>query len=195
MGMWGTSKARRGIAAVALAAGLTLSVAGCSFGGDDDDPSSGSSETAEENGNADGGQEANGEEVPQDPIAEVKNRGDVALRVMELKRDSGGFVTLNGEIENTGSETYSEASLWGGSEEGADKTSLMGATLVDKSGKKRYYVLRDTEKRCLCTSGIQLVEPEQAIPIYIQFPAPPEDTQEVEFQLPTFPPTTLEISD
>lgn len=193
MSMWGTSRARRAVAAVALAAGLALTAAACG-GGDDDGKTSESPAAQDKNGQEGGGQEVGEADVPEEPVAEVKNQAGVVLGVMELQRDSGGFVTMNGELENTGEADYLDTHLWSGSEQGVDKTSLMGATLVDTDGKKRYYALRDTGKRCLCTSGLTLLEAGKTVPVYIQFPAPPDETTEVEFQLPTFPPVTIEIT-
>ncbi len=199
MSMWGTSRARRAVAAVALAAGLALTAAGCG-GGDDGDSGDKPSESSEASGGADSdgkgdGRQDEDEEIPSEPIAEVKNKEDIVLRVLELKRDGGGFVTLNGELENTGAEDFLHIQDFSGREEGADKSSLMGATFVDPDGKKRYYALRDTEMRCLCTSGIASIDAGESLTVYIQFPAPPDDVTEVEFQLPSFPPATLEISE
>jgi hypothetical protein len=73
--------------------------------------------------------------------------------------------------------------------------SLAGAVLVDEAGKKRYYVLRDTDGRCLCTMGLVDVEPEQTLPFFAQFPSPPAATTEVEFELPTMPPAKITISE
>ncbi|MFW6694818.1 hypothetical protein [Streptomyces sp. MAR4 CNX-425] len=181
---------------MALAAGLALTAA-CGSGddGDEGEKSSESSAAQDKNGQEDAGKEGGGEDVPEEPIAEVKNQAGVVLGVMELQRDSGGFVTLNGELENTGDGDYIDTHLWAGSEQGVDKTSLMGATLVDPDGKKRYYALRDTDKRCLCTAGLTILEAGRTVPVYIQFPAPPDETTEVEFQLPTFPPVTVEITE
>jgi len=72
--------------------------------------------------------------------------------------------------------------------------SFGGATLVDPKGKKRYYVLRDTDGRPLTTTGVQSVKPGETIPVFMQFPAPPSNTSEVSFQLPTFPTATISIS-
>jgi hypothetical protein len=66
--------------------------------------------------------------------------------------------------------------------------------LIDRTGKKRYYVLRDTDGRCLCTTGVSRVKGGAAIPFFVQFPAPPTSTTEVEFNLPTFASATIKIS-
>ncbi|WP_419997458.1 hypothetical protein [Streptomyces boninensis] len=196
MSMWRMAKAGRGVAVVLLAAGLTVSAAGCGGGGGDDgDKKSGSSESSKGGGTAGGqeGDKAGGQD--EEPVAEIKSKGGVELRVFELKRDSGGFVTVNGQMKNTSSKPFTDTANWGGIEEGMGGNSLAGASLVDKSGKKRYYVLRDTEKRCLCTSGIVTLDAGEELDVYIQFPAPPTKTKEIEFQLPTFPPTAIPISD
>ncbi|MFF0486375.1 hypothetical protein [Streptomyces sp. NPDC004435] len=73
-------------------------------------------------------------------------------------------------------------------------TSLGGATLVDSVGKKRYYVLRDTDGRPLTTTNLDSLGPGKSTAVFMQFPAPPASTTEVSFQLPTFEPATLKLS-
>lgn len=72
--------------------------------------------------------------------------------------------------------------------------SLGGATLVDAVGKKRYYVLRDTDGRPLTTTGLGIVSGGDSVEVFMQFPAPPASTTDVSFQLPTFEPATLKLS-
>ncbi|MEU8351500.1 hypothetical protein AB0C60_19085, partial [Streptomyces sp. NPDC048845] len=109
---------------------------------------------------------------------------------------AGGFVTVNGVVKNSGDKAYFDTPQWRGNEQEivSNGYSLGGAALVDQQGKKRYYVLRDTEGRCLCTTGITKVEPGEEVAIFAQFPAPPEGTEQVEFTLPTFDAATVEIS-
>ncbi|MGW0362231.1 hypothetical protein [Streptomyces sp. NPDC002990] len=118
----------------------------------------------------------------------------MTLSINSMRRDPGGFLTVNGQIKNTGSESFAGTSAWRGTELKGSGESVAGATLVDKAGKKRYYVLRDTEARCLCTTGISSVDPGQVIPFFAQFPAPPTTTTEVDFNLPTFATATVKIS-
>lgn len=60
---------------------------------------------------------------------------------------------------------------------------------MDKAGKKKYLILRDTQGRCLCTKfeggG---VDAGQSADWYAQFPAPPEGTTKVDFQVGDMPP-------
>jgi hypothetical protein len=72
---------------------------------------------------------------------------------------------------------------------------MAGAKLVDKQGRKRYYILRDTEGRCLCTKFTLGVEGGKTADWYAQFPAPPEGHDEVDFQIADMPPATITISE
>ncbi|MFD6530088.1 hypothetical protein [Streptomyces sp. NPDC060184] len=192
---------RRAVAAVSAAAALVLVLSGC--GGDEGDggteegapPVSASATPSSEDK---GGQQdtAAGENVDPDvKLAEVRGRG-TTLVINQVVRDSGGFLTVQGEIKNV-SDRVQNSSGWAGIESsvsGSNPNSVAGATLVDKTGKKRYYVLRDTESRCLCTTGIAPLVVGASIPIFMQFPAPPATTTEVDFTLPTFATTSLKIS-
>ncbi|WP_406366339.1 hypothetical protein [Streptomyces sp. NBC_01546] len=118
----------------------------------------------------------------------------MALVINSAARDAGGFLTVSGQLKNNGSQPFVGTSAWRGNELTSSGESVAGATLVDKAGKKRYYVLRDTDGRCLCTTGISSVAAGQTVPIFVQFPAPPANTAEVEFSLPTFATATIKIS-
>ena len=188
-----TSKARRRMAAVAIAAGLALAVAGCSS----DDPKPESSSSAEPtSGQQNGGSQKDPEQA-QEVLAKLKGANGVVLTINSAVRDSGGFVTVNGQLENASGESV-RTSVWRGDESEVLKhgSSLAGATLVDSQSKKRYFVLRDTEGRPLTTTfdGTRMDAGEK-LPVFMQFPAPPASTTAVNFQLATFPATDLEISE
>ncbi|MEU7600432.1 hypothetical protein [Streptomyces sp. NPDC041003] len=118
----------------------------------------------------------------------------MVLTINSATRDAGGFLTVNGQLKNNGKESFVGTAAWRGNELTQSGESVAGATLVDKAAKKRYYVLRDTDGRCLCTTGISSVGAGQTVPIFIQFPAPPANTTEVEFSLPTFATAVVKVS-
>lgn len=194
-----TTRSRRVAAAVSMAAVLTLAVAAC--GGDSggetkDSGSSSSSKPAEEDKGAGEDTSAGDDVDPNVKLAEVQGQGGLKLVVNQVKRDSGGFLTVQGEIKNESDQSRNSAG-WAGSElslVSKNPNSVAGAALVDKVGKKRYYILRDTEGRCLCTTGILPLQPGKSTPVFMQFPAPPEGTAEVDFILPTFGTASLKIS-
>ncbi|MBL1099103.1 hypothetical protein [Streptomyces coffeae] len=195
MSMRHTTKARRGAAALALAAGLALAVGGCGSGDDGDgkkpdDDSPPKSTAAKDDGRA---QEPAADSSKS--IGELKGPNGVEVTLHSAVRDSGGFVTVSGTLTNRGSEMFF-ALNWSSKEQelAKSRSSLSGASLIDKAGKKRYLVLRDTDGLCLCTTGLSGIKPNESRPVFAQFPAPPKDVKEVDFQIPTMPSVSIELS-
>lgn len=193
-----TTKARRGATAVVMAAALALAVAGC--GGDDGGGTTAKTPSSEESGSSDGKQEdtAAGEQTdPNAKLAVLKGADSMEYTVTSVVRDSGGFVTVTGQMKNVGSDTFRSVSRWRGNEKEillGSGDAVSGGTLVDQLGKKRYYVLRDTEGRCLCSTGISKVEAGKSVPVFMQFPAPPEGTDQVNLSIPSFDSVAIKIS-
>ncbi|MFD3777006.1 hypothetical protein [Streptomyces sp. NPDC058612] len=185
----------RGGAAVAVAAVLVLALAGCGDDGQGKTPQG--APTADKNpGSAAQPQPSASSQssAPPQVLAKVNGEAGVVLSVHAVAREAGGFVTVSGQIENTGDKPFANTAAWRGTELKTSGVSVAGVTLVDKVGKKRYYVLRDTDGRCLCTTGVVIIEAGQSVPFFAQFPAPPATTSEIEFNFPTFTPATLKIS-
>ncbi|WP_043679685.1 hypothetical protein [Streptomyces xylophagus] len=187
-----TAKARRGTVALALAAGLALGVAGCGGSGDDGKKPDTSASASKSAGSDPSSQEGQSET----PLAELQGADGLLLQITSATRDSGGFVTVNGTLKNDGDKVVTVPAQVSGDETEiiAHGISLGGATLVDSKGKKRYYVLRDTEGRPLTTTGLGNLEAGQTLPVFMQFPAPPTGTTDVTIQLPTFASGTIKIS-
>ncbi|MFI1562620.1 hypothetical protein ACH4ZX_06025 [Streptomyces sp. NPDC020490] len=185
-----TAKARRRVVALTVAAGLALGVAGCGGGSDDKKPEASASASKG------GGSDPNPQEGTDEPLAELKGESGLILKITSATRDSGGFITVNGEVKNDGSEATRIPIRTQGDETEIIRhgSSLGGATLVDSSTKKRYYVLRDTDGRPLTTTDMPRIKAGDSIPVFMQFPAPPSSTAEVTFQLPTFASATIKIS-
>ncbi|MFF2129950.1 hypothetical protein ACFVW1_32135 [Streptomyces olivochromogenes] len=189
-----TMKGRRALAAVAITTGLLLTVSGCG-GGDGGDKPSGTSTSQSSKG---GGSKPQASPTPsqETALAEVKG-GDITLTIASAVRDQGGYVTVSGKVTNGGGQFWI-ASNWRGDERelSGNGASLAGASLIDSKGKKKYLVLRDTQGRCLCTKfdggG---VEAGQSADWFAQFPAPPADTTNVDFQVGSMPPASIQISD
>lgn len=185
----------RGGAAVAVAAVMALTLAGC--GGGDDAKSKDSQQPSAPQSQGTGSQTAPSQgqsSAPPQVIATADGANGMVLTINSATRDAGGFLTVNGQLKNNGKESFVGTAAWRGNELTQSGESVAGATLVDKAAKKRYYVLRDTDGRCLCTTGISSVGAGQTVPIFIQFPAPPANTTEVEFSLPTFATAVVKVS-
>ncbi|MEV0737507.1 hypothetical protein AB0I51_16335 [Streptomyces sp. NPDC050549] len=192
MRIWFTSTARRGTVALAVAAGLALGAAGCGSGGDDKRPDTSASASKSSGGSDPSAQEGQSDE----PLAELKGSNGLLLQLTSAQRDSGGFVTVNGDLKNDGDKTLVIPSALSGNETEIIKNgpSLGGATLIDSKSKKRYYVLRDTDGRPLTTTGFTTIKAGDSLDVFMQFPAPPSSTTEVSFELPTFSVGTIKIS-
>ncbi|MFB6520036.1 hypothetical protein [Streptomyces sp. NPDC056401] len=185
----------RGGAAVAVAAVLALALAGC--GGGDDKSKEPQSSAAPNQGASPQKTTPSSSGAPTGPvevIATSKGPASLSLEITSAERDADGYLTVSGQIKNTGSDAFVRTSEWNGTEKNASPASIAGATLVDSVGKKRYYVLRDTEGRCACTTGLSRVGAGESVPFFAQFPAPPQTTTEVVFGLPTFAAATVKIS-
>lgn len=186
-----TTKARKGMVAATVAAGLALGMAGCG-GGDGDKKPDATTSASKGSGSNPSAQEGQSDE----PLAELRGPDGLILDITSAERDSGGFVTVNADLKNDGSKTAIISSQLTGNETEIMKNgqSFGGATLVDSKGKKRYYVLRDTDGRPLTTTGITTIKAGDTKVVFMQFPAPPVTTTEVSFELPTFSVGTIKIS-
>ncbi|MBZ6286221.1 hypothetical protein [Streptomyces olivaceus] len=187
-----TTRARGGLAAWSVAMALAFGLVGCGSGGGDDEKPKAAASASKEDGSAPSAQEGTAEE----PLAELKGSEGLSLRITSAEKDAGGFVTVNGELKNDADKSVAIPSALSGNETEIVRNgrSLGGATLVDSKSKKRYYVLRDTEGRPLTTSGFSTMKAGDRLAVFMQFPAPPADTTEVTFQLPTFASATISIS-
>ncbi|AYN39676.1 hypothetical protein D9753_12915 [Streptomyces dangxiongensis] len=187
-----TAKVRRGMVAWSVAAGLAVGATGCGGSGGHDEKPHSSASASQATGSGPSAQEGQSDE----PLAEVKGSDGLLLRITSAQRDTGGFVTVNGTLKNDGAGSVVVPSALSGNETEILRNgrSLGGATLIDPRGKKRYYVLRDTEGRPLTTTGFSTLRAGDSLAVFMQFPAPPANATEVDFQLPTFSSATIKIS-
>ncbi|GLX17832.1 hypothetical protein [Streptomyces lavendulae] len=187
-------KVRGGVAAVAAVV-LAITVAGCG-GGDDKPKAAPGPSPAKSQGDSSKPQAPSGEPkpAPTEVLATVNGEQGMTLTINSAVRDAGGFLTISGQLKNTGSQAFGSTAAWRGNELNSSGSSVAGVTLVDKAGKKRYYVLRDTEGRCLCTTGLTIIEAGQTVPFFAQFPVPPTSTNQVDFNMPTFATATVKLS-
>ncbi|MBV2357697.1 hypothetical protein KUM39_25640 [Streptomyces sp. J2-1] len=193
MSMRGTGKVTRRAVALTTVVGLAFGAVACGSGGDDDarKPEHKASRSAS------GGSGPSTQEGQSDtPLAEMKGSDGLLLRITSVQRDSGGFVTVNGDLKNDGADVVVVPAALSGNETEVIRNgrSLGGATLVDPKGRKRYYVLRDTEGRPLTTTGFSTIKSGADLAVFMQFPAPPDGTSEVQFEMPTFATATIKIS-
>ncbi|MFF6993471.1 hypothetical protein ACFY93_00695 [Streptomyces sp. NPDC008313] len=190
-----TMRSRRTLSAVAVTAGLLLTVSGCG-GGEGGKSDKGTSSSSPSKSRSDAGEKDSETAEPDTVLAEVKGEDGLTLAVTSAKRDQGGYVTVQGTVTNNTDSIWVAAS-WRGDERELSKNgaSIAGASLIDQSGKKKYLILRDTSGRCLCTQFSGGVRQGATADWFAQFPAPPEGTSKVDFQVGGMPPASIEISE
>jgi hypothetical protein len=108
----------------------------------------------------------------------------VRAEVTELKRASGGTINLKFVIVNESDGSFDSRSRLMGEE----YASVDGITLIDPVGKKKYFVVRDTEKHCVCSRNVNNVGKKSRSNLWAKFPAPPEDVQKISVTIPHFQP-------
>jgi hypothetical protein len=195
MGTREIGKLLRGLAAAAMTATLAFTLTAC--GGEDKAPDSNSS-TQPSGGEGAEEKEATSDSGSEDGrvLATINGAGGVKTVVTSAVRDQGGFVTVKGRIENTGDRAYMFDGWATGDQDFTGKgPSVGGMTLVDQKGKKRYFILRDTDNNCLCTMFPTGVGAGETADFFAQFPAPPAGTTEVDLQVPTMSSATIQITD
>ncbi|MFJ8034733.1 hypothetical protein [Streptomyces sp. NPDC096032] len=133
---------------------------------------------------------------PVKPLAVLTGQHHLALTLLSARRSPHGAVTVRGLLKNTGKDLVVVPAELRGNETAVLKNgpSLAGATLVDFTGGKRYYVLRDTDARPLTTTGLSQLQGGESVPVFVQFPAPPASTSRVDFELPLFDSATITLS-
>jgi hypothetical protein len=184
------------MAVAVWAAAAVLVLAGCGSGsGKSKDAASATSSAADDKSSA-ARDSATPSSDPSQILATLTGEQNIEVTIDSAIRDTGGFVTVKGTVTNNGTAPFNAVS-WRGTEVALAQSgpSVAGAVLVDEAGKKRYYVLRDTEGKCLCTMGLVGIQPKETRPFFAQFPAPPASTTEVDFELPTMPPAKIQISE
>lgn len=130
------------------------------------------------------------------PLAQLKGVNGLALSLTSATRDQAGYLTIHATLRNNANHTTVVPAELRGTEKAVVKTgqSLAGATLVDFTEDKRYYVLRDTDDRPLTTTGLNTLKAGESVRVFMQFPAPPASTTTVDFQLPLFDTATIKIT-
>ncbi|WLQ64448.1 hypothetical protein [Streptomyces glycanivorans] len=181
------------VAAAAVAMAVVLTACGGDDGADEPEskPQGSSSSSSEQESEKPAPDEVDESQI----LATVKGSNGVEVVVNSAARESGGFVTVKGTVTNGSEQSFSADGWQGGEQELVNNhASVAGASLVDQQGKKRYLILRDTDGKCLCTRFVGGIAAGAEAPFFAQFPAPPQSTTEVDFQIPTMPTATIKIS-
>lgn len=113
----------------------------------------------------------------------------VKVVVQELKRTSGGTLSLKFTITNGSDKAVGSGYNFADKDhEIADHGSVGGVQLVDEAGKKKYFVVRDTAGKCVCSQDVKDIKPGNTVNLWARFPAPPDTVQKITVIVPHFQP-------
>jgi len=127
------------------------------------------------------------------PAAAIANadgeRAGTRVDITELKRSGDNTLTLKFVMVNDSDKAIGFGYDFGDkANEIKDHASIGGVTLVDSAGKKKYFVVRDTENNCLCSRDVKDITPGGRANLWAKFPAPPDDVQKISIVIPHFGP-------
>ena len=116
-------------------------------------------------------------------------RAGTRVDITELKRSSDNTVTVKFAMVNDSDKGIGFGYDFGDSaNQNKDYGSIGGVTLVDSAGKKKYFVVRDSDNNCLCSRDIKDIASKSRTNLWAKFPAPPDDVQKISIVIPHFGP-------
>ncbi len=116
-------------------------------------------------------------------------KAGLSVEVTELKRGSGGTVTLKFVMVNNTKEKISFGYDYGAKEHQITDYGTVGGThLIDAANKKKYLVVRDSERNCVCSAVKGNIPVGERMNLWAKFPAPPEDVKVISVMIPRFVP-------
>jgi hypothetical protein len=113
----------------------------------------------------------------------------VRAEVTELKRTSGGTVSLKFAMINDSDKAVSFGYTFvDPAHEIVDFGGIGGLHLIDPVGKKKYFVARDSENKCVCSQKVHDISKGSRANLWAKFPAPPDDVPRISIVIPHFSP-------
>jgi hypothetical protein len=112
----------------------------------------------------------------------------VIANVTELKRGSGGTLMVRFSVVNNGSQDFDFGYALGEPGAGQDYQTVAGVHLIDPVNKKKYFVVRDADGKCVCSRDLRAVKPGESRNLWAKIPAPPPEVQSATLIIPKFIP-------
>jgi hypothetical protein len=112
------------------------------------------------------------------------------IDITELKRTSGGTVNLKLVLSNNSDKELNVYGGWMGDNQVSKDSyrDISGIHLLDPANKKKYFVVTDSERSCVCSKNIEDLKPGQKVNLWAKFPAPPPEVTKVTIEIPHFQP-------
>jgi hypothetical protein len=109
------------------------------------------------------------------------------VEVRDIRRDEGGTITLRFQLVNEGDSEINSCSLRD-TQHNEDCGTIGAVHLIDAANKKKYLVVRDAQKKCVCSEGVKSLRKGGQSNVWAKFPAPPDSVQKITVVVPGFEP-------
>lgn len=111
----------------------------------------------------------------------------ITVTIQELKRSSSAL-TLKFVMANQSKQDFGFGANFRETTGDSDWGSIGGVHLIDGTNKKKYFVMRDSDRACLCSRNIPNIAAGSQAVLWAKFPVPPDDVQKITVEIPHFPP-------
>ncbi len=108
----------------------------------------------------------------------------LVVEVIEATR-SGASLTVRFRFTNSGPGPFEFGDRF--AFEPPDRDSLADVAVLEPSGSRKYFVLRDRWERPDCSAGIEPLRPGETRELFVRFPAPPPETTSITILVPHVP--------
>jgi hypothetical protein len=108
----------------------------------------------------------------------------LVVDVVEAAR-SGASLTIRFRFTNAGPGAFDFGDRF--ASEPADRDSLADVALLEPSGLRKYFVLRDRSNRPACSTGLSPLRPGETRELFVRFPAPPPGASRITILVPHVP--------
>jgi hypothetical protein len=105
---------------------------------------------------------------------------------MDLKRDSGGTLTLRVVMINETGRIFGDNCAF--REDGLDCETFSAVHLLDIANKRKYQTVRDEHRKCSCSVQVKGVPANGRINLWAKLAAPPENVEKITVVIPRFMP-------
>lgn len=127
--------------------------------------------------------QASGAPAASHSLAQAK-AGWLTIDVLGVTRAGGGLL-VRFRFANGAAQPFDFADRFAA--DPAERNSVADIALLDPSGRRKYFVLRDRMNQPVCSTGLSPLRPGEARMLFARFPAPPAGTSRITIQIPHGP--------
>jgi hypothetical protein len=118
-------------------------------------------------------------------LAEAKAEWpELTIQVVDVSRVDGTLV-VQFRFANAAARSFQFGDRFAA--DPADRETLADVALVDPSGRRKCFILRDRANRPECSRDLAPLEPGETRLLFARFPAPPAGTSRITIQIPHVP--------